>query len=143
MLCRQPWDLKVSCAFFGVHGSVGCLRNQQQTIIKIVATLERHNTLGTIVLSNFSFYKHSFFQLHMQLLKRFSFTLRTVLSSLRSSILIWLGSGWPVAEHVILWLEFKFPSRLLAMSNISGARSERGIRLDKRCQEEQMLQILE
>lgn len=92
------------------------------------------------LLSNFSFLQAFLFSTSYATSYTFdSFTLRTVLSSLRSSILIWLGSGWPVAEHVILWLEFKFPSRLLAMSKISGARSERGIRLDKRRQEEQTL----
>ena len=55
-------------------------------------------------------------------------TLSTVLSNLRSSMLSWVGRGFPVAEQEILGLEFRFHSTLLSNSTIWGARSERGAR---------------
>lgn len=55
-------------------------------------------------------------------------TLSTVLSNLRSSMLSWVGRGFPVAEQEILGLEFRFHSTLLSNSTIWGARSEKGER---------------
>lgn len=51
-------------------------------------------------------------------------TLRTVLSNFRSSMLLWLGRGLPVAEQKILGKEFRFHSKLPSKSKIWGARSE-------------------
>lgn len=53
-------------------------------------------------------------------------TFSTVLSSFRSSMLLWLGRGLPVAEQKILGLEFRFLSKLPSKSKILGARSEKG-----------------
>lgn len=55
-------------------------------------------------------------------------TLSTVLSNLRSSMLSWVGRGFPVAEQEILGLEFRFHSTFLSNSTIWGARSEKGER---------------
>ena len=53
-------------------------------------------------------------------------TLITVLSNFRSSMLLWLGRGFPVAEQKILGLELRFHSKLVSRSKILGARSGRG-----------------
>ena len=60
-----------------------------------------------------------------------------MLSSLRSSMLVWLGSGFPEAEQRIRGLEFRFHSMVLGMSRIWGARS------GEREAEEEMLYIIE
>lgn len=52
-------------------------------------------------------------------------TLSTVLSSFLSSMLLWLGSGFPVAEQKILGVELRFHSKFSPNSRICGARSEK------------------
>jgi len=58
-------------------------------------------------------------------------------------MLLWLGSGLPVAEHKILGLEFRFHSRLLSRSKICGARSEHGERERERERERGMEKEIE